>query len=87
MIARNFIHHPEALLAQRELELVIAAPEALTKAASDLIGKSLRANVAWACELTTVRIKQAIPAWFAAMKRRAMALAKAVRTACLALTF
>lgn len=82
-IGTNFIRHPAALLAQRELELVITAPEALTRVASDLTGKSIRANVAWACEFVTARVIRTIPAWLTAMKRRASALAKAVRAACL----
>lgn len=85
MIARNFILHPDALMAQRELELVIAAPERLTKAVSVLIGKSVTANVAWICEFTTARVKQALPAWFIAMKRRARELAKVIRRACMSL--
>lgn len=83
MIARNFIRFPGALLAQRELELVIAATETLTKAGSILMAKSMAANVAWVCELVTKQAKKVIPAWFASMKKRAKELAKKVKQACM----
>lgn len=73
--------------AQLELDLVIAAASPLTRQESDRVGLSLRAVVAWVCEPTAARVKETVPAWFAAMKRRAMALAKAVRDACLSLAF
>lgn len=82
-IAANFIRHPAALLAQRELELVIAAPETLTREASDRIDASLRANVAWALEFVRERVSRKIPGWLAEMKRKAAALARTVRAACL----
>lgn len=87
MIASNFIRFPAALLAQRELELVIAAPEALTKEASALVRKSIAATVAWACEFVTKRAGRKVPAWFAATRRRAMKLAAAIRAACISLGF
>lgn len=83
MIAANFKRFPVALLAQRELELVIAAGEVLTKADCGLIKKSIAANIAWVCEFTRERIKQINPGWFKAMRRRAIALAQAIRAACL----
>lgn len=83
MQARNFTKFPDALLAQRELELVIAAPATLTAEASSLIGKSIRANIAWVCEFATKRAKSTAPQWFIAMKRRAATLAKKVKAACM----
>lgn len=69
--------------AQLELDLVIAAASPLTRQESDRVGRSLKAVVAWVCEPTAARIKQTVPAWFTAMKRRAIALAQAIRYACL----
>lgn len=69
--------------AQLELELVITSASPLTRQESDRVGMSLRAVIAWVCEPTAARVKETVPEWFKAMKRRAMALAKAIRTACI----
>lgn len=73
--------------AQLELDLVISAASPLTRQESDRVGMSLRAVIAWVWEPTAARVKKRAPEWFTAMKRRAIALARAVRAACRALDF
>lgn len=83
MIATNFIRHPEALLAQLELELVFAVPEVVREADLAAMRASFSAAGAWLRQYASaaVRMAKAVPAWYAAMRRRAAALAKAVKAA------
>ena len=83
MIARNFIKHPEALIAQRELELVFAIADEVTEGDLTLMKATFAAAGAWlkvyGAPMKTAAKKT--PEWFAAMRRRAMQLAKAVKAA------
>jgi hypothetical protein len=81
MQARNFIRFPEALLAQRELELTPPVSEAVTETELSLIRASFAAAGNWLRQYATetVRVVHRVPTWFAAMRRRARALAHTVR--------
>lgn len=83
MIAKNFIRHPEALLAQRELELVFAVPEMVGENDLALMRASFSAAGAWLRQYASAarRVAAQVPAWYAAMRRRAAALARAVKAA------
>lgn len=83
MIARNYIRFPDALLAQRELELVYAVRDDVSEADMVCIRATFAASGAWLRQYAgaAVRVVHQMPAWFDAMRRRARALAQAVKKA------
>lgn len=83
MIAKNYRQFPDALIAQRELELVHGVAGDVSEADLCLIKKSWIAAGIWIRQYATKAVKTAaqVPAWLAAMQRRAKALAKAVKEA------
>lgn len=87
MIAKNFQRNPDALIAQRELELVFATPQDVSAEALTTIRATFNAAGQWLRSYAKKATKAAaaMPQWFAAMRRRAVALAKAVKAACLPL--
>lgn len=72
MIAANLRKHPDAMIRQLELDLVV---EGADKPQRDTWWS-------WLMHTGLVIVRKAIaPAWWTAMKRRAQALAKAVKAA------
>lgn len=75
MIAANLRKHPDAMLRQMELDLagVVGAPEGQRKA-----------FWTWIMKTATVTIRKVTaPNWWKEMKTRAVALARAVKAACM----
>lgn len=70
-------------ITQLELELVIAASSPLTREESDRVGMSVKACIAWTLEALKKPQTKKAPAWFIAMKHRAMKLARSIKAACL----
>ena len=87
MITTNYRHHPDALMLQRELELVFAVPEAVSADEFELIKRTFDAAGEFIRRyaVKAQKTKQAPPTWWTAAKRRARALAQAVRAALAAL--
>lgn len=83
MIAKNYRQFPDALIAQRELELVFAVGETVSEDELVLMKAAFNAAGTW-LKSYAMKVKAAaakIPAWWAAMRRRAKALAKSVKEA------
>lgn len=82
MLASNYRKFPDALIAQRELELVFAISDLVSELEMVLIEKTFSTGGAWlrhyAKKFTSI-VK--IPAWWAAMRKKALALARAVKAA------
>lgn len=83
MIAKNYRQFPDALIAQRELELVFAVGETVSEGEIELMKATFNAAGAWlkSYAMTVKATAAKIPAWWAAMRRRAKALAKSVKEA------
>ncbi|WP_137894038.1 hypothetical protein [Ramlibacter sp. 2FC] len=76
MIAANLRKHPDAMIRQLELDLVVEGAE------------KPQHDAWWTWLMNTGRVivnKVTAPAWWTAMKRRALALEKAVKAACMAI--
>lgn len=82
MLASNYRKFPDALIAQRELELVFPVCPVVSEAALETIRATFNAGGEWIRSYAKqITLTVPIPAWFQAMRKRAIALAKAVKAA------
>ncbi|MDD5324659.1 MAG: hypothetical protein PHR71_05030 [Polaromonas sp.] len=84
MIAKNYRQFPQALMQQHELELVFPVNAEVNEHELSLIRATFAAGGQWLTRyMTKIKSTAKAPAWYLAMKRRAKALARAIKAALL----